>query len=376
MGKMTAEENKDSSNGEDLLVLRGVFKNYGTVEALRGIDLAAKRGECLVILGPSGAGKTTTLKVIAGLESVKQGEIYFNKRLLNNLEPKERNVAMVFETYALYPHVTVYENLASSLRALSMDEKEIEERVRNVATMLGIYPFLDRRPGFLSGGQRQRVALGRALVKPVDLYLMDEPIAHLDAKLRYQMIGEFKHLQETLKISIIYVTHDWREAMSLGNHIVVLNKGKVVQYGTKEEIFRRPSNTFVAQIIGDPPMNLLQGTVSSEKGLSVFQAGNITLHLGEQLQQGSAILGIRSSKIHLATTTGNNRISAEVYSSGRHGMNTVVSMKVVDEIFKTEFRGHQQYEIGQNITVQLDLNGACIFNENRKLMRVLGEKDE
>ena len=372
---MQVEKETSKSNSEDLLVLTGVVKNYGSVEALKGIDLVAKKGECLVILGPSGAGKTTTLKVIAGLESVKEGEIFFNTTLLNKLEPKDRKVAMVFETYALYPHVSVYENLASSLRALNMEEKEIEERVRNIALMLGIYPFLDRRPGFLSGGQRQRVALGRALVKPVDLYLMDEPIAHLDAKLRYQMIGEFKHLQETLKISIIYVTHDWREAMSLGNHIIVLNRGKVEQYGTKEEIFRRPKNTFVAQIIGDPPMNLLPGIVLTEKGRSVFKAGKVSLHLGERLQRGNAILGIRSSKIHLATVAGNNRISAEVYSSGRHGMNTVISMKVGDEIFKTEFRGHRRFEIGQNITIQLDLHGACIFDEERKLMRVLGEKD-
>jgi multiple sugar transport system ATP-binding protein len=375
MKAMTTEEQTDSGNGEDLLALRKVHKNYGSVEALKGIDLVAQKGECLVILGPSGAGKTTTLKVIAGLESVQEGKIYFKKRLLNNLEPRERNVAMVFETYALFPHVTVYENLASPLRALKMEEKEIEERVRNIATMLGIYPFLSRRPGFLSGGQRQRVALGRALVKPVDLYLMDEPIAHLDAKLRYQMIGEFKHLQETLKISIIYVTHDWREAMSLGNHIIVLNRGQVEQYGTKVEVFRRPANTFVAQIIGDPPMNLLPGTISSREGRSIFTAGNISLELKERLGRGNVILGIRASKIHLATSTGNNRISAEVYSSGRHGMNTVVSMKLGDEIFKTEFRGREQFTIGQHITVQLDLSGACIFDENRQLIRVLGEKD-
>jgi multiple sugar transport system ATP-binding protein len=371
---MTVEGNMDNSANEDLLVIKDIYKKYGDVEALSGVDLVAKKGECLVILGPSGAGKTTTLKVIAGLESVKQGEIIFKGRLLNNLEPKERNVAMVFETYALYPHVTVYENLASSLRALSMGGREIEERVRNIAMMLGIYPFLNRKPGFLSGGQRQRVALGRALVKPVDLYLMDEPIAHLDAKLRYQMIGEFKHLQETLKISIIYVTHDWREAMSLGNHIVILNQGKVEQYGTKEEVFGRPANTFVAQIIGDPPMNLLPGTITSTTENAVFKSGNIELELGEHLDQDRVILGIRASKIHLASTTGGS-FPAEVYSSGRHGMNTVISMKLSNEIFKTEFRGHQEFEIGQNIAVQFDLSGACVFDERGTLMRVLGAND-
>jgi multiple sugar transport system ATP-binding protein len=369
----TVEKNVSERETQDLLVLKHVYKNYGKVEALKGVSIIAKKGECLVILGPSGAGKTTTLKIIAGLEDVKAGEIYFKNRLLNNLEPKERNVAMVFETYALYPHISVFDNLASSLYALRMEEEKIKERVREIATMLGIYPFLNRRPGFLSGGQRQRVALGRALIKPVDLYLMDEPIAHLDAKLRYQMIGEFKHLQETLKISIIYVTHDWREAMSLGNHIVVLNQGKVEQYGTKEEIFRKPRNTFVAQMIGDPPMNLLSGSIETEGGRSVFKTGKITFTLNETLEQGAGILGIRSSKIRLASTSRNNTLSAEVYSCGKHGMNTVVSMKVGEEIFKTEFRGNQRFEIGQKISIQLDLAGACVFNEDKELIRVLGE---
>jgi len=369
----TEERNVSERENQDLLVLKQVYKNYGKVEALKGVSIVAKKGECLVILGPSGAGKTTTLKIIAGLEDVKSGEIYFKNRLLNNLEPKERNVAMVFETYALYPHISVFDNLASSLYALKMEEEKITERVREIAMMLGIYPFLNRRPGFLSGGQRQRVALGRALIKPVDLYLMDEPIAHLDAKLRYQMIGEFKHLQETLKISIIYVTHDWREAMSLGNHIVVLNQGKVEQYGTKEDIFRKPRNTFVAQMIGDPPMNLLSGRIETEGGRSVFKTGKIAFTLKETLAQGERILGIRSSKIRLAATSGNNTLSAEVYSCGKHGMNTVVSMKVGEEIFKTEFRGNQRFEIGQKISIQLDLAGACIFNEDRELIRVLGE---
>jgi multiple sugar transport system ATP-binding protein len=361
------------NNGDELLIFKDVYKDYGSVEALKGVSFVAKKGECLVVLGPSGAGKTTTLKVVAGLESVKSGSVYLKNRLINNLEPKDRDVAMVFESYALYPHVTVFDNLASSLNATNMEKAKIRERVRNIAMMLGIHQFLDRRPGFLSGGQRQRVALGRALVKPVDLYLMDEPIAHLDAKLRYQMIGEFKHLQETLRISIIYVTHDWREALSLGNHIVVLNHGTVEQYGTKDEVFKKPRNTFVAQMIGDPPMNLLRGTISFRDGKSVFSTGPIGIPLEERVDKGEAVLGIRSSKIHLTSTSDKGRINAEVYSSGRHGMNTVVSMKVGDEIFKTEFRGSQTFEIGQRIFIHMDLTGACVFDANGRLTRVLGE---
>lgn len=364
--------NKNSS--DKLLVLEDVYKNYGCTEALKGIDLVAERGECLVILGPSGAGKTTTLKVIAGLETVKAGKVFFKDRLINNLEPKDRNMAMVFEDYALYPHISVFGNLSSSLDALKMDEEEIKKRVKEIALMLGIHPFLDRRPGFLSGGQRQRVALGRALVKPVDLYLMDEPIAHLDAKLRYQMIGEFKHLQETLKISLLYVTHDWREAMSLGNHIVVLNKGRVEQFGTKDDLFRRPKNTFVAQIIGDPPMNLMKGKIVKEGGKSIFQSGGVKLDLKEAVKQGPVTLGIRSSRIHLASSSGNGTIDAEVYSCGKHRMNTVVSMKIGEDIFKTEFRGHRSFEIGQRIAIQFDLSDICIFDENEELIQVLGER--
>ena len=212
-----------------------------------------------------------------------------------------------------------------------------------------------------------------ALVKPVDLYLMDEPIAHLDAKLRFQMIGEFKHLQETLKISLIYVTHDWREAMSLGNHIIILNEGRVEQYGTKEDIFIKPKNTFVAQIIGDPPMNLMQGKIVNQGGKSFFRSGNIDLKLVEKVEEGKVILGLRASKIQLTSSSKNNRIEAEVYSSGKHGMNTVVSMKIGDELFKTEFRGFQRFEIGQKIVIQLDLSGACLFNEQKEFIRVLGE---
>jgi ABC-type sugar transport system ATPase subunit len=362
-------------NAEELLVLKNVWKNYGEIEALKGVTFAAKKGECLVVLGPSGAGKTTMLKVIAGLESIKTGEVYFKGRLLNNLEPKDRNVAMVFESYALYPHVNVFENLASPLSALNMDEKEIRKRVEEIALILGIHPFLDRRPGFLSGGQRQRVALGRALVKPVGLYLMDEPIAHLDAKLRYQMIGEFKHLQETLRISIVYVTHDWREAMSLGNHIIVLNQGKVEQYGAREDIFNKPANTFVARMLGDPPMNLLSGAISAKNGESVMTSGDIRIPLKGKAAEGNAILGIRSSKIRLTSMAEKNRLDAEVYSSGKHGMNTVVSMKVGTEIFKTEFRGHQKFEIGQRISIQLDLAGACLFDANGRLISVLGAQN-
>ena len=357
---------------EDTLVLENIYKKYGDIEALNDLNLVLKKGECLVILGPSGAGKTTILKVIAGLEPVLSGKVYFRNRLINNTEPKDKNFAMVFETYALYPHLSVFDNLASPLYATKMNPSQIKEEVHGIAKVLGIFPFLDRKPGFLSGGQRQRVALGRALVKPADLFLMDEPIAHLDAKLRHQMIGEFKRLQEKRKNTTIYVTHNWHEAMSLGNHILILNNGRVEQYGTKEEIFLRPKNTFVAQIIGDPTMNLMKGEIIKEASESIFKANGVTIPLHENMPLGEVYLGTRASKLKLAKTT-KDSFEAEVYAYGRHGMKTVVSMKIGDVIFKTEFKGKVQFKIGEKILIQLDLKGACVFDENKELIKIIRE---
>jgi ABC-type sugar transport system ATPase subunit len=358
------------ASNDSLLVLKDVRKTFGSVKALKDLSFRLTKGECLVVLGPSGAGKTTALKVIAGLEKPDSGVIQFRNRIINNLEPKDRNMAMVFETYALYPHVSVYENLASPLRALKFDADKMREAVGEIAEILHITPYLSRKPGFLSGGQRQRVALGRALVKPADLYLMDEPIAHLDAKLRFQMIGEFKHLQETLKISIIYVTHDWREAMSLGNHVVVLNEGSVEQFGTPAEAFGKPVNTFVATIIGDPPMNLIPGAIEGESGSSVFKGDKFACALRESLEPGEAFLGIRPSRIRLGTESENNA-KVEVYSSGKHGMNTVVAFRMGEGIYKTELKESVRFMIGESIPIKLELKGACVFNEKRELMKVL-----
>jgi ABC-type sugar transport system ATPase subunit len=359
-----------TSAGSKLLTLEGISKSYGPVAALKNLDLAVSKGECLVILGPSGAGKTTTLKVIAGLEKPDTGQVWFQERLVNNLEPQQRSMAMVFETYALYPHLTVFDNLASPLSAAKMESGAIKEKVETVARMLGIFAFLQRRPGFLSGGQRQRVALGRALTKPAELYLMDEPIAHLDAKLRFQMIGEFKHLQEALKISIVYVTHDWREAMSLGSHIVVLNEGAVEQYGTPAQVFRQPRNTFVATMIGDPPMNLIPGIIRREAASTVFSGSGMEVRLRASLPSGPVKLGIRPSRISLGSETDKTAV-VEVYSCGKHGMNTVVSFKAGEGIYKSELKETIRFRIGQKIPIRMELAGACLFDEGRNLIQVL-----
>ncbi len=367
--------NIKNSKTEDLLVIRGIQKKYGKVEALRDLNFVARKGEILAILGPSGAGKTTTLKIIAGLEVPQSGEVIFNDRIINHLEPKDRNMSMVFETYALYPHITVYDNLASSLSALKVDKKVIREKVENIATLLGIFPFLDRKPANLSGGQRQRVALGRAMIKPADLYLMDEPIAHLDAKLRHHMIGEFKHLQESLKLSTIYVTHDWQEAISLGNHIIILNKGKVEQYGKKEEVYEKPRNTFIARLIGDPPMNMIPGDVMKKDGRFFFVADGMKLELNDEIQAGRKILGIRPYNIDLVSASSKASIKTEIYSFERYGMNTVISVKFGESTCKIKLHGMHRYSIGEKISVRLDLNKAYLFHQNGDLIKRLGKRN-
>jgi len=361
-----------TSTTEELLHLRGIYKRYGKVEALRDLNLVARKGEILAILGPSGAGKTTTLKIIAGLEVPHSGEVVFRGNLINRLEPKERNMSMVFETYALYPHITVFENLASSLSAMKVRKDLIREKVESIAGLLGIGQFLDRKPAHLSGGQRQRVALGRAMIKPADLYLMDEPIAHLDAKLRHRMIGEFKHLQESLQLSTVYVTHDWQEAISLGNHIVILNKGRVEQYGSKEEIYEKPKNTFIAKLIGDPPMNLIPGSIIRTGGRSFFTVDGIRLSLTENADEGERILGIRPYNVEIVSGSSEDSIKTEVYSFERYGMNTVISVKIGEGTYKVKLDGMYRFTIGEKVQVRFNLKNSYLFDNEGLLIKILG----
>jgi multiple sugar transport system ATP-binding protein len=367
--------NNQGSIAEELLVLRGVYKKFGKVEALRDLNLIARKGEILAILGPSGAGKTTTLKIIAGLEVPLSGEVVFNGRIINRLEPKDRNMSMVFETYALYPHITVYDNLASSLSALKLQKSLIKEKVERIAELLGISPFLDRKPAHLSGGQRQRVALGRAMIKPADLYLMDEPIAHLDAKLRHHMIGEFKHLQESLQLSTVYVTHDWQEAISLGNHIVIINKGRVEQYGSKEEIYEKPKNTFIARLIGDPPMNLIPGNVIKKDGRSFFEIDGIHLGIADNVVEGRVTLGIRPYNLKLVSGSSKDGVKTEIYSFERYGMNTVISVKIGEGTYKVKLDGMHRFTIGDMVRIRFNLDHSYIFDSGGDLITILGKKN-
>lgn len=245
--------------------LKKIVKRYGSVEVVHGIDLEIAHNEFVVLVGPSGCGKSTTLRMIAGLEEISGGEIQIGGARVNELPPRRRNISMVFQNYALYPHMSVRENLGFSLKITGRSRAEIDEAVSEAAGILGLAGLLDRTPAELSGGQRQRVAMGRAIVRHPDAFLFDEPLSNLDAKLRTQMRTEIKKLHRKVQTTVIYVTHDQVEAMTLADRIVIMKDGHIVQVGTPLEVFERPIDTFVATFIGSPPMNLIPGIVKSDQ---------------------------------------------------------------------------------------------------------------
>jgi sn-glycerol 3-phosphate transport system ATP-binding protein len=261
------------------VALHNVRKVYnGNVEAVRGVSLDVDDGSFCVLVGPSGCGKSTLLRMIAGLETITEGDIRIGERLVNEIEPADRDIAMVFQNYALYPHMNVYDNMAYGLRNRRTPKPEIDARVREAARILDIEPYLARRPRELSGGQRQRVAMGRAIVRKPHVFLFDEPLSNLDAKLRVQMRVEIKRLQRALGVTAVYVTHDQIEAMTLSDKLVVMNAGVIEQIGTPAEVYRRPATRFVATFIGSPPMNILRGLV---EGPGLVSVGGSLLQVGD-----------------------------------------------------------------------------------------------
>jgi multiple sugar transport system ATP-binding protein len=279
--------------------LEKVVKRYGTTEVVHGIDLEVAHNEFVVLVGPSGCGKSTTLRMVAGLEDISGGTIRIGDRVVNDLPPRARNISMVFQSYALYPHMTVRENLGFGLKIAKQSEAEIVKRVDEAAEILGLGPYMDRLPANLSGGQRQRVAMGRAIVRNPDVFLFDEPLSNLDAKLRGQMRVEIKKLHQRVKTTVIYVTHDQVEAMTLADRIVIMRDGYVEQVGTPSEVFEKPVNTFVAGFIGSPPMNQLDATIGTDSGRVVAQLGDGVLvplpgDVSAKVAQGQKIvLGFR-----------------------------------------------------------------------------------
>ena len=282
------------------VVLKEVVKKFGDFVAVQNMNLSIAEGEFTVFVGPSGCGKSTTLRMVAGLESVTGGEIYIKDRLINRVHPKDRNIAMVFQSYALYPHMNVYDNIGFGLKMRKNPKEEINKRVNEAAEILGIQSLLDRKPRQLSGGQRQRVALGRAIVRKPDVFLFDEPLSNLDAKLRVQMRIELKKLHEQLKTTVIYVTHDQVEAMTMGDRIVVMKDGFVQQVGSPLDLYYKPGNMFVGGFIGSPSMNFLPCRIVQENSEFYVQASGFRVpltqemadHLGKTLET-EFVLGIR-----------------------------------------------------------------------------------
>ena len=278
--------------------LESLRKDYGDVTVIEGLDLTMEDGEFTVLVGPSGCGKSTTLRMIAGLEDLTAGAIMIGDRDVARLDPKDRDLAMVFQDYALYPHMNVARNMSFALRLARMPKAEIEARVKEVAATLDLTDYLDRKPAELSGGQRQRVAMGRALVRDAGTFLFDEPLSNLDAKLRGQMRGELALMRRRVQKNMIYVTHDQVEAMTLGDRIVVMRKGKIMQAGSPEDLYRRPANRFVAGFIGSPPMNFVTGRLVDRGGLRVEGAGfDLPLPPGRAADHAGreVIVGLRPS---------------------------------------------------------------------------------
>jgi multiple sugar transport system ATP-binding protein len=318
------------------ITIRNVVKAYGALEVLHGVSVAARDGEFVVLVGPSGCGKSTLLRMVAGLESITDGEIEIGGRVVNELEPKERDIAMVFQSYALYPHMTVRDNMAFALKLARRGRDEIESEVNRAAAILHLAPLLDRYPRQLSGGQRQRVAMGRAIVRNPAVFLFDEPLSNLDAKLRVQMRSEIKALHHRLGATMIYVTHDQMEAMTMADRIVVMRAGRIEQVGTPLEIYDAPSNSFVGGFIGSPSMNLINGLVVDAAGGPALEDGDGTSWplpgLAAKFRGGSIQLGIRPEHIKL-TSDGIAAIVRSIEPTGSEthlqleaGSNTVVAV--------------------------------------------------
>ncbi|MBW1771319.1 MAG: sn-glycerol-3-phosphate ABC transporter ATP-binding protein UgpC, partial [Deltaproteobacteria bacterium] len=285
------------------LTLQGITKNFGKVSVLENIDLLVEDGEFCVLLGPSGCGKSTLLNIVAGLLSQDRGTIELDGKRVDHLAPRDRDVAMVFQSYALYPHMTVAQNLGFGLRMRGIPKTEIAGSVQETASLLGIEDLMQRKPKELSGGQRQRVAMGRALVRRPKIFLLDEPLSNLDARLRTNVRLELKQLHQKIRGTTLYVTHDQVEAMTLGDRVVILQNGEIRQTGSPEAIYATPADTFVATFIGSPEMNLYQGNLLRKEGQSLFQGNGFSLDLGEtarQLKEGGMELGIRPEDVDLS----------------------------------------------------------------------------
>ena len=349
---------------------RAVTKRYaGDVLAVNDLNLDIRDKEFVVLLGPSGCGKSTTLNMIAGLEEVTEGELWFGDEIVNTLPPHRRDVAMVFQSYALYPHKSVYENIAFGLRMRKVDKAEIDRRVTQAAQKLAISHLLQRRPSQLSGGQRQRVALGRAMVRQPAVFLMDEPLSNLDAALRISMRAEIKHLHTAMQTTFVYVTHDQAEALTLADRIVVMNDGVIQQIGTPDEIYERPRNTFVASFLGNPPINYLQGTIEPDGGAILFRRGALRIPLspsvaacGSSAAGRQVMLGVRPEDV-TAPGAGGPSISGAINSVLPVGSDRFLGLTVEGQDIFVRVDKHASYHEGESATLGLVPERLHLFDQ-------------
>lgn len=355
------------------VVLENVTKRYGEVTAADAIDLRVEDRELCVLVGPSGCGKTTTLRLIAGLEDVTSGRIHIGDRMVNHVAPKDRNVAMVFQHFALYPHMNVFKNMAFGLRMRGSSKAETDQRVRDVSRLMGIEDLLSRKPFQLSGGQRQRVAVGRAIARDADVFLFDEPLSDLDAQLRVAMRTELVKLQQRLAATVIHVTHDQTEAMTMGDRVVVMNEGRIQQIGRPMDVYRCPVNRFVAGFIGSPPMNFLMGTLTVTGGNVSVDLSGFTVKLpSERLDRytkwsGETVtLGIRPEDIGLVPRVDRDgeweHLPAEVAVIQSLGAEMILELQCGSHEFRARADASDTYRNGETIDVYVNMAKCHVFD--------------
>lgn len=353
------------------LLLKNIYKTYSDgTNAVEDFNLEVRDKEFIVLVGPSGCGKSTTLRMIAGLEEISTGEFLIDEVLVNDIEPKDRDIAMVFQNYALYPHMSIYDNMAFSLKLKKVDKSEIRRRVENASEILDLTQYLNKKPKSLSGGQRQRVALGRAIVRDAKVFLMDEPLSNLDAKLRMHMRTEIIKLHKRLQTTTIYVTHDQTEALTMASRIVVMKSGKIMQIGTPSEVYEKPQNIFVAGFIGSPPMNFFNG-ILTVKGLKVndlllkINSEDVSLLSDKGYLNKEIIIGIRPEDISQST-------DGQLENATYEGTITVPEMLGSETILYCDLDGNnliaklntaQKFKIDDSISLQFNMNKAHFFDK-------------
>ncbi len=363
------------------LNLKGIYKRYpGGVTAVNDFNLDIEDKEFIVLVGPSGCGKSTTLRMIAGLEDISEGELYIGDALVNEVAPKNRDIAMVFQNYALYPHMTVFDNMAFGLKLRKMPKDEIKQRVTEAARILDIEHLLDRKPKALSGGQRQRVALGRAIVREPKVFLMDEPLSNLDAKLRGQMRAEISKLHQKLETTFIYVTHDQTEAMTMGTRIVVMKDGIIQQIAAPQELYDHPVNMFVGGFIGSPTMDFVDGTIEEKDGGIWFTFGSSSVKFPEGRaakirEKGyigkTAVLGVRSEHIHdeevFLSSSPESVVNASVEVTELMGSETLLHLTIEGASFIASVDPRSQAKPGDEIKIAFDMNRVHLFDKETEL---------